>query len=55
MNINGVYGRVARRKPILSKKNIAAVYCLLKTTWISQKVIRTMFFEWMSPKLNFLA
>jgi len=38
-----------------SKKNIAAVYSLLKTTWISQKVIRKIFCGWMRPKSNFLA
>ena len=43
------------KKPLLSKQNIAAVYGSLKTTWISQKVIRTMFCEWMRPKSNFLA
>ena len=55
LNINGVHGRVVRRNPLLSKKNIAAVYGSLKTMWISQKVIRTMLCEWMRPKLNFLA
>ena len=55
LNINGVHGRVARRNPLLSKQNIAAVYGSLKTSWISQKVIGTMFCGWRRPKLNFLA
>ena len=54
LNINGVHGRAVRRNPLLSKQNIGTVCGSLKTTW-SQKVIRTMFCEWMRPKSNFLA
>ena len=39
LNINGVHGRVARKKPLLFNKNIAAVYGLLKTPWTSQRAL----------------
>ena len=48
LNKSGVHGRIARRKPLLSKKNIAAR--LKFATWMSQKAIGRIFCGWMSLK-----
>lgn len=42
LNTSGVYGRIARGKTLLSKKNIGALLKFAKEQWISQKAIGRM-------------
>lgn len=51
LNVSGVCNRVAKKESLLSKKNIAAVYGLLK---ISQMAAGKMFCGRMRPNSNFL-
>ncbi len=52
---SGLYGRVARRKPLLSARHMKARMELLKNTWRTPRWWQIRFSGLMRPRYNFLA